>query len=361
MDWDAHYMSLALQLASTAQGQTSPNPLVGAVLVKNNEIVGFGAHLKAGGPHAEINALKMAGDQAREATLYVTLEPCHHHGKTPPCTEAVIAAGVKRVVIATTDPNPIVRGRGIERLKAAGLDVTVGVGQKEAEKLNEVFNHYIVHRRPFVTLKTATTLDGKIATSSGESQWITGEEARHDVHLLRRHQDAILVGINTVLKDNPRLTARLKGGSRQPVRVVLDSSLKIPLDANLLDTHDAPTWIFTTQQASEEKKKHLEQKGVKVFITNEGPTVDIERMLTILGEEGITSLLVEGGSEVNASFLYGGYAQKLVAYLAPKLIGGKTAPGAFGGPGIQALAESVSLRDVQVEWIGQDLKVVGYF
>lgn len=360
MDWDAHYMNLALQLASTAQGQTSPNPLVGAVLVKNNEIVGFGAHLKAGEPHAEINALKMAGDQARGATLYVTLEPCHHHGKTPPCTEAVIAAGVKRVVIATTDPNPIVRGRGIERLKAAGLDVTVGVGHKEAQKLNEVFNHYIVHRRPFVTLKTATTLDGKIATSSGESQWITGEEARQDVHLLRRNHDAILVGINTVLKDNPRLTARLEGGSRQPVRVVLDSSLKIPLDANLLDTHDASTWIFTTQQASEEKKKHLEQKGAKVFITNAGPAVDIERMLTILGEEGITSLLVEGGSEVNASFLYGGYAQKLVAYLAPKLIGGNSAPGAFGGPGIQALAESVSLKDVQVEWIGQDLKVVGY-
>jgi diaminohydroxyphosphoribosylaminopyrimidine deaminase/5-amino-6-(5-phosphoribosylamino)uracil reductase len=361
LDLDQTYMNVALHLARAALGQTSPNPVVGAVLVKNNQIVGLGSHLRAGDAHAEIYALRMAGDQAKGATLYVTLEPCNHHGKTPPCTEAVVQAGVKRVVIAAKDPNPLVSGRGIARLKEAGLEVEVGLGREEAERLNEVFNYYIVHRRPFVTLKTATTLDGKIATAGGESQWITGQEARRDVHLLRRMNDAILVGINTVLRDNPRLTARLKGGARQPIRIVLDSSLKIPLDARLLDTDEAPTWIFTTHKAPQEKIDQLVKRGARVFITDSIPHVDIGAVLSTLGKEGVTSLLVEGGGKVNASFLRDGYVNKLIAYLSPKIFGGDLAPGAFGGQGVQAIEESVMLKEMQIEKIGEDIKIVGYF
>lgn len=357
---DRHYMNLALQLARSVQGQTSPNPCVGAVLVNRHEIVGLGAHLKAGEAHAEVHALTMAGDRAKGATLYVTLEPCNHFGKTPPCTEAVIKAGVKRVVVAAPDPNPMVRGKGIARLKEAGIEVEVGLGREEAERLNEAFNHYIVTRRPFVTLKAATTLDGKIATSSGESQWITGEEARRDVHVLRSKQDAILVGINTVLRDNPRLTARLDGGCRQPVRVILDSSLKTPLEAHVVDTREAPTWIFTGEKAPREKVRALQERGVTVFETSGGPTVDLDQVLAILGEKGITSLLIEGGGQVNASFLEAGYVQKVVFYLAPKLIGGQHSPGPFGGRGFLSLSDSVELKNWQVEQIGEDLKVVGY-
>ncbi|GGK15311.1 riboflavin biosynthesis protein RibD [Caldalkalibacillus thermarum] len=358
---DSYYMKLALQLAEATSGQTSPNPVVGAVIVKDSEIVGLGAHLKAGEAHAEVHALAMAKEKAQGATMYVTLEPCSHYGRTPPCADAVIEAGIKRVVIAACDPNPLVRGRGVEKLKAAGLEVEVGLFKEEAERLNEIFNYYIVHRRPFVTLKTATTLDGKIATVTGESQWITGEEARADVHLLRHRHDAILVGINTVLRDNPRLTTRIAGQSgRHPVRVILDSKLRIPLDAQVTHTEQAPTWIFTTDQAPAERVKALTEKGVKVVKISSETRVDVEQVLAYLGEQGIASVLVEGGGEVNASFLQGGFVNKVVAYLAPKLIGGNEAPGAFRGQGVLSLAQSLHLKDVSVETLGQDLKVVGY-
>ncbi|WP_370875859.1 bifunctional diaminohydroxyphosphoribosylaminopyrimidine deaminase/5-amino-6-(5-phosphoribosylamino)uracil reductase RibD [Caldalkalibacillus uzonensis] len=354
-------MKLALRLAEATSGQTSPNPVVGAVIVKDFEIVGLGAHLKAGEAHAEVHALAMAGEKAQGATLYVTLEPCSHHGTTPPCADAVIEAGIRRVVIAATDPNPLVSGRGVEKLKAAGLAVEVGLFREEAERLNEIFNYYIVHKRPFVTLKTATTLDGKIATVTGESQWITGEEARADVHRLRHQYDAILVGVNTVLRDNPRLTTRIAGQpGRHPVRVVLDSKLRTPLDAHVARTEEVPTWIFTTDQAPKEHVQALQAQGVKVIKVSSGSRVDVEQVLAYLGEQRIASVLVEGGGEVNASFLQGGFVNKVVAYLSPKLIGGNEAPGAFRGQGVLSLAQSLALKDVRVEPLGEDIKVIGY-
>jgi diaminohydroxyphosphoribosylaminopyrimidine deaminase/5-amino-6-(5-phosphoribosylamino)uracil reductase len=361
MSLDEKYMKLALELAKSASGQTSPNPLVGAVVVKDHQIVGTGAHLKAGEAHAEVHALEMAKDKAQGATLYVTLEPCSHFGRTPPCADRVIQSGIKRVVIAALDPNPLVAGLGVDKLKEAGIEVQKGLLQQESERMNEIFNHYIVHKSPFVTLKTATTLDGKIATVTGESQWITSDEARADVHLLRHQHDAILVGVNTVLKDNPRLTTRLNGEQgKNPIRLILDSKLRTPLDAQILNTEVASTWLFTSKQASKEQIKLYEEKGVRIFQSNDESRVSIAYVLQTLGQEQVASLLVEGGGEVNAAFLQGKYVHKVVAYLAPKLIGGNEAPSSFRGEGFTKLTEAVQLCDVQYVPIGQDLKVVGY-
>jgi diaminohydroxyphosphoribosylaminopyrimidine deaminase/5-amino-6-(5-phosphoribosylamino)uracil reductase len=375
---DEKYMQLALQLARVATGQTSPNPMVGAVVVNDSQVVGMGAHLKAGEAHAEVHALEMAGDKCKEASIYVTLEPCSHYGRTPPCAEAVIAAGIKRVVIAAKDPNPKVSGSGIEKLKKAGLEVTVGVCEQEAVSLNEVFNHYIVNKTPFITLKTATTLDGKIATITGESKWITGEEARVDVHRLRHQQDAILVGINTILADNPQLTTRLPNGKgKNPVRVILDSQLKTPLDAQITDTTVAPTWIFTSSQASTKKQKQLEEKGVRIWripsretqidmtsqhveMASNKQSINLQKVLSLLGDEGVASLLIEGGGLINASFLQERLVHKLVIYLAPMLMGGEAAPGSFRGEGFKQLSETIRLHDMRIQTLGQDIKIVGY-
>ena len=361
-DLDREYMRLALTLAASACGSTSPNPMVGAVIVRRHQVVGTGVHLKAGEAHAEVHALHMAKEQANGATLYVTLEPCSHYGRTPPCVDQVIRAGIQRVVIATLDPNPLVAGRGVKKLKEAGLRVDVGVLEEESKQMNEIYNHYIVHRRPFVTLKTATTLDGRIATVTGESKWITSDEARADAHRLRHQHDAILVGVGTVLKDNPRLTTRLGGlPGRHPVRVVLDSKLSTPTKAHLVQTNEAPTWIFTTRQADPTRMSRLQDHGVRVIQTEDERRLSIDRVLKFLGDEGIASLLVEGGGEVNASFLEGKHVHKWVAYLAPKLIGGDKAPGAFRGKGFARLADALQLKNVQYVPVGPDLKIVGYF
>lgn len=358
---DQYYMQLALNLAAAPQGQTSPNPLVGAVLVNEQQIVGMGAHLKAGEPHAEVHALRMAGEKAEGATLYVTLEPCSHYGRTPPCADQVIAAGVQKVFVAALDPNPLVAGSGVQKLLDAGIEVEVGLLRKEAERLNEVFNHFIVQHRPFVTLKTAATLDGKIATVAGESKWITSEKSRKDVHLLRHQHDAILVGVQTVLHDDPLLTTRLADGEgKHPVRVILDSRLRTPLNAQVLDTSKAPTWIFTSKHVSNERISKYEAKHVRVFRTGGTNRVSIDEVLDRLGQENVASLLVEGGGEVNASFLTGGYVNKVVHYIAPKLIGGHEAPGPFRGEGIHKLADALELEDIQLERIGQDIKIIGY-
>lgn len=360
MNQDETYMHLALQMARATSGQTSPNPMVGAVIVRDNQVVGLGAHLRAGEAHAEVHALAMAKEQAQGATLYVTLEPCSHHGRTPPCVEQVIAAGISKVCIATLDPNPLVAGRGVERLKEAGIQVEVGLLGEEAKELNECFNYYITHKKPFVTLKTATTLDGKIATVTGESKWITSQEARADAHFLRHTHDAILVGVNTVLADDPQLTTRLPGGGRHPLRIILDSHLKTPLAANILDTSVAPTWIFTNDTVDEERIKAYQAKGVRVWRTSSTERVSIAEVLKILGEQEITSLLVEGGGEVNAAFLQGNYVNKVVAYLAPTLIGGNQAPTSFRGEGFIRLAEAPSLQRVTYVPLGNNLKVIGY-
>jgi len=359
---DTHFMSIALQMAQGTKGQTSPNPLVGAVVVKDGNIIGLSAHLRAGEPHAEVHALRMAGKKAQGATIYVTLEPCSHHGRTPPCAEAIIQAGIARVVIAVTDPNPLVSGRGVAILREAGIDVSVGVLETEAKRLNEVFFHYISTGLPFVTVKTASTLDGKVATSTGHSRWISGEKAREEVHVLRTQHDAILVGVNTVIADDPALTARLDVPTRQPVRIVLDSSCRIPLTAQLLLDQKAPTWIFTTHAAPAEKRAQLEAAGARVIrVDGQHNQVDIQTMLRHLGEAGITSLLVEGGAAVNGAFLSAKAIQKVISYISLKMVGGQAAPTSFGGVGVERMEQAILLKETEVERISDtDIRITGY-
>ncbi|MBY0061538.1 bifunctional diaminohydroxyphosphoribosylaminopyrimidine deaminase/5-amino-6-(5-phosphoribosylamino)uracil reductase RibD [Priestia megaterium] len=353
------YMNIALQNAKATKGQTDPNPLVGSVIVNDNRIVGIGTHLKAGEPHAEIHALRMAGEQAKGATAYVTLEPCSHHGRTGPCAEALVEAGVKKVVIATLDPNPLVAGNGVNILENAGIEVITGVCEEESRQMNEVFNKYIVTKKPFVLLKSAITLDGKIATASSHSKWITSEEARLDVHQLRHETAGILVGVNTVIKDNPELTTRIEGG-RSPVRIVMDSKLRMPLDSKLATDSLAPTWVFTSQSHSKEKKEQLEKQGVEVFVTSGEDKVNLEDMLSILGEKFVSSLLIEGGGEVNAAFLENRLIDKLVLYMAPKLSGGKEAPTFLEGKGVEKMWDAVEVERLSITSIGKDFKFVGY-
>ncbi|MEH7514825.1 bifunctional diaminohydroxyphosphoribosylaminopyrimidine deaminase/5-amino-6-(5-phosphoribosylamino)uracil reductase RibD [Gottfriedia acidiceleris] len=353
------YMNLAIQNAMATKGQTYPNPLVGSVIVNDNRIVGIGAHLKAGEPHAEINALRMAVDKAEGGTIYVTLEPCSHHGRTGPCAEAIVRAGLKKVVVATLDPNPLVAGKGVKILQDAGIEVIIGVCEEQSIKMNEVFNKYIVKNIPFVVMKSASTLDGKIATHSSDSKWITSAEARNDVHQLRNEIGAILVGVNTVLKDNPELTTRIPNG-RNPVRVILDSTLKIPLDSKVVTDQQAETWIFTSQKHSEQIRIELENLGVKVFVTSDLSRVDLNEMLKILGEHSISSLLVEGGGEVNASFMNQNLVDKVIVYLAPKLIGGKNAPTFLEGTGLDKMGQAIELEEIELTKIGPDYKFIGY-
>jgi diaminohydroxyphosphoribosylaminopyrimidine deaminase / 5-amino-6-(5-phosphoribosylamino)uracil reductase len=356
---DQDYMNLAINVAKAGVGQTTPNPVVGAVIVNDGRVVGIGAHLKAGEPHAEVHAIRMAGERAQNATAYVTLEPCSHHGKTPPCADLLITNKVKRVVVATTDPNPLVAGKGIAKLKAAGIEVEVGVCKEQADALNAVFFHYLDKKRPYVTLKSATTLDGKIATVTGESKWITGEAARQDVHLYRSIHDAILVGVNTVLMDNPSLTTRLPNGTgKNPIRVILDSKLRTPLDSQIVNDGKAETWIIVSNQVNQEKMNEFsEKKGVRIIQLQEA-NLSINTMLTRLGEEGISSIFVEGGAEVNGSFLKEKAINQVIVYLAPKLFGGKQAPTAIGGSGFESIDDSLQLTIKSVEQLGEDVKII---
>jgi len=356
---NTYYMQKALELAQKAEGRTSPNPMVGAVIVRENQIVGSGYHRKAGTPHAEVHAIREAGSLAQGADLYVTMEPCNHTGKTPPCSVAIIKAGIKRVFVAVRDPNPLVNGQGIATLRAHGIEVVEGIMENEARKLNEVFFKYIVHRTPFVALKTALSLDGKIATESGESQWITEEAARHHGHTLRNRYDAILAGIGTVQKDNPRLTCRLTGQeTRDPMRIIVDSKLAISEQANVLNLEsDAPTVIATTKRAPADRLKQL-QKRANVIVVNDGPQVDLAVLLDILGKMEVTSILVEGGSRINGSFLTANLVDRYYFYLAPIIIGGQHAPGPFS-KGFSSLADALALTDISVEQLGPDILVTG--
>jgi len=357
---DAYWMRRALRLAEKGRGRTSPNPMVGAILVKDRKVVGEGYHAKAGEAHAEIVAFQRAGGEARGATLYLNLEPCAHFGKTPPCAPRVAEEGVKRVVIGMEDPNPLVKGKGIEILRKAGLDVEVGILEKECRRLNEVFCKYILQKTPFVILKVAATLDGKIATRNGDSKWISGEASRRLVHRLRNQVDGILVGVGTVLRDNPLLTARIRGG-RDPYRIVLDSRLRIPEEANVIGTSPSKAIIATTELASREKIEKLEKRGVRILIFDikEG-RVDLKSCLSKLGEMGITSLLVEGGSHVNGSFLDQGLFDKVILFLSPKIIGDQQAPGIFAGRGVSNLQEAVGLKEIRAKRAGEDVFLEGY-
>lgn len=353
---DKDYMRLAIQLAAATRGQTSPNPVVGAVIVKNHQIVGMGAHLKAGEPHAEIHALNMAGEKSKGATMYVTLEPCAHYGRTPPCVEALIQAGVARVVVAATDPDERVSGRGIEMIKSAGIEVIQGILEQEALELNEPFFYSVTEKQPFVTLKIASSLDGKIATCTGESKWITGEESREDVHFLRHTHDAILVGVNTVIADDPTLNTRLPGGGKNPIRIILDHHLRTPIQAKMISDNLAPVWIVTSPACDVNQQKEFEKRGVKLIKMDETP-IRIKSLLEVLFKEGIQSLLVEGGGVVNDSFLRSGLFNQVVVYLAPLLIGSQSAPSSFSGLGIESLEHAARLTFKNIESIGNDLKI----
>jgi diaminohydroxyphosphoribosylaminopyrimidine deaminase / 5-amino-6-(5-phosphoribosylamino)uracil reductase len=361
-------MQLALQLARRAYGETSPNPMVGAILLKGGKIIGRGWHHRAGLPHAEIETLRDAekhGYNPRGATLYVTLEPCSTHGRTPPCTDAIITAGIKKVVIGTTDPNPKHAGRAFKILRRAGVQVVHGVQVDECTRLNEAFNHWIVHRTPFVTVKAAMTLDGKIATADGESKWITGEEARIVGMKLRQGADAILVGVNTILADDPSLTFRptqkLKAG-KQLKRIILDSMARTPLKSKVVcDEFASLTTVVVSKNAPKNRVSALAKKVsilVAPVIKNSlaGPLhLDLRWLLKKLGSENATSLLVEGGGEANASFLLNGLAQRVAFFYAPKILGGRDARKAVAGDGVRKLSDAIQLRGVEWEKVGADL------
>ncbi|CAM3950539.1 bifunctional diaminohydroxyphosphoribosylaminopyrimidine deaminase/5-amino-6-(5-phosphoribosylamino)uracil reductase [Bacillus wiedmannii] len=354
---DQEYMRIALQLAEGTSGQTSPNPMVGAVVVKDGNIVGMGAHLRAGEEHAEVHALHMAGEKAKGATVYVTLEPCSHFGKTPPCCESLIKNGVKRVVIATLDCNPLVSGNGKKRLEKAGIDVTTGVLEAEATLLNRFFFHYMKTKRPFVTIKTAMSLDGKTATVTGESKWITGEEARADVHQYRHTHDAILVGVNTVIADNPHLTTRIPNGGKHSIRVILDTHLRTPPSSHVITDGLAPTWIFVGKDVNKEKIASYESENVAIF-QMKTKQIEIEDLLFFLGEKQILSIFVEGGQSIHASFLQTKHFNEIITYISPILIGGNDAPTLFGGNGFAALQDALSLEIQEMKQIGDDIKIV---
>ena len=357
---DEFFMREALRIARNAEGRTAPNPMVGAVIVKDGRIVAEGWHRKAGTAHAEIHALKMAGELARGATLYVTLEPCAHYGRTGPCAKAVAESGIQRVVAAMRDPNPLVAGKGMKILEDAGIEVKVGVLADEAQKLNEVFLKWVVTKCPFVVLKTAMSLDGKIATRSGASQWITGEAARHCVHKLRDIYAGILVGIGTVLADDPSLTTRLPGGSgKNPVRIILDSKARTPLTAKVLTDGAAETIIAAAQNAPKTRIERLKAAGAVVLVCGR-EKVDLAALMKMLGEREISSVFVEGGGRVNFSFLRAGLVDKIHAFLAPKLIGGRDALTPVEGEGFADLADAVELEHIKTEILGRDLHLSAY-
>ncbi len=354
---DAIWMRHALRLAKKALGWTSPNPPVGAVIVKGNKAVAEGFHEGAGKPHAEAVALAKAGRKAQGATLYVTLEPCDHYGRTPPCTQAIIAAGIRRVVVGTVDPNPIVNGRGIERLRAAGIEVSVGVLEREAKELIAPFAKFITQRVPFVTLKLAMSADGKIATRTRQSQWLTGELARRYAHRLRHEHDAVMVGVGTVLSDDPQLTVRLvRRRGKQPVRVVVDSHARTPPTAKVLKSAPTPCIIAVTEQAPEEKVRQLVAAGAQVWRlpADASGRVDLPSLLRRLAEQDIVSILVEGGSELAGSLVSQRLVDRVVLFVAPVLLGGKDAVPAVGGEGFASLQEALRLGNVRWRRLGSD-------
>ena len=357
---DEYYMSLALEMAAKAAGQTGINPVVGCVVVKEGRIVGIGTHLKRGEGHAEVHALRMAGAEAEGATAYVTLEPCSHHGKTPPCCERLIEAKVARVVVAATDPNPVVSGRGLARLRENGIEVESGLLADRSHVMNEKFNKFITTGMPFVTLKTASTLDGKIATETGHSRWVTGAAAREQTHTLRHQHNAIMVGIGTLAADDPMLTTRAEVPALHPSRVIVDSRLRISLDARVVTDRTAPTIVLTTNEADGGKRLALEEAGVTVIACGDGPSVDLATAMRELGRREIGSVLLEGGGKLNGAMLEAGLIDKMVLYFAPKLIGGDLAPSNFSFAGRKLMSDAIMLDRVRTEMAGEDICVIGY-
>jgi diaminohydroxyphosphoribosylaminopyrimidine deaminase/5-amino-6-(5-phosphoribosylamino)uracil reductase len=357
--FDKKFMRRALTLARRGLGKTSPNPAVGCVIVVSGQIVGEGWHRKAGTPHAEIHALAQAGPMARGADVYVTLEPCSHFGKTPPCADALIAAGVGMVYVGMVDPNPRVAGKGIEKLQQAGISVRSGILEAECRAINEPFLKHVVTGSPFVTLKSALTLDGMTATAGGDSKWITSERCRRVVHRMRAHSDAIMVGAGTVLIDDPELTVRLiRGGN--PLRVVVDSNLRAPLNAKVFEVSSSVNTLVATLVSSGQQVDALQKKGVELLVCSEHEgRIDLHDLLRRLGTRGIQSVLLEGGSELAAEALRNRVIDKVAFFYAPKLVGG-AGRGLFTGPGVSLMQDALSLERVRVSRIGEEFLVEGY-
>lgn len=353
-------MELAIELAKKGEGKVNPNPMVGALIVKDGTIIGEGYHEKYGEGHAEVNAFKSLKEDPSGATMYVTLEPCSHYGKTPPCVDKIIQSKIKRVVIGMIDPNPLVSGNGVDKLKRAGIEVKVGVLEDKCKKLNEIFIKYILTKNPFVVLKTAMSLDGKIATRTGESKWITSEKSRLEVHNLRNKLSAIMVGVNTVIKDNPELTCRIENGN-DPIRIIVDSTLKIPMDSKVLQNKDNKTIIVTTKRANINSMQELLKKNIQVIIIEEkNGQVDLSALIKKLGELGIDSILLEGGSTLNYSALEENIVDKVMVYIAPKIIGGESSKTPVGGRGIDKLKDAFKLKDITTNIVDEDILVEGY-
>ncbi|KOF57269.1 riboflavin biosynthesis protein RibD [Clostridium sp. DMHC 10] len=356
-------MKRALELAARGRGRVNPNPMVGAVIVKDGEIVGEGYHEYFGGNHAEINALNIAGKKAIGADIYVTLEPCSHFGKTPPCALALVKAGIKRVIIAMRDPNPLVSGKGIEILKQNGIEVLNGVLQKEALKLNEVFVKYITTKKPYVIMKTASTLDGKISTVTGQSKWISSGASRKYVHYLRNNIMGIMVGIGTIIADDPLLTTRLEGEvCKSPTAIIVDSKLRIPLNSKILDTLKYRKIIIAvTEKADKVKLKQLKDIGVLIIETpTKNKMVDLNYLMMKLGELNIDSILLEGGSTLNFSCIKEKIVDKVMCFISPILLGGEEAKTTIGGAGIECLSKAIKVSNIKLKNIEQDILVEGY-
>ena len=360
---DEFYMQKAIKLSLRGMGLVNPNPVVGTVIVNNNEIIGEGYHASFGEAHAEVMAINNATTDCKGATMYVTLEPCSHFGKTPPCALKIIDSKFSRVVIGIVDPNPLVSGNGIKLLKDAGIYVTTGVLSNEIKKINEVFINYITNKTPFVVMKTASTFDGKIATTSGDSRWISGEESRKFIHNLRQQYSGIMVGINTITNDDPKLNVRhFKGKKKHPVKIIIDSTARIPLNAKLLTSKNgAQTIIAVTDKATAIKIKDLINIGVKVIVcphTEQG--VDLKYLMNELGSMSIDSILLEGGGTLNYSALEKGIVNKIISIIAPKIVGGWDSPTTVAGKGIEQLSNAIKISHLSTKAIGDDIILEGY-
>ena len=356
---DQNYMLQAIQLAKQGEGWTNPNPMVGAVIVKNGRIIGKGYHKKCGELHAERNAIASLTESAEGATIYVTLEPCCHYGKTPPCTEAIIEQKIKRVVIGSRDPNPKVSGKGIKMLQEAGIEVIEDFMREECDRLNPVFFHYITTKTPYVVMKYAMTLDGKIATKTGESKWITGEAARAEVQHMRHRYMGIMAGIGTVLADDPMLNVRVEGW-KSPIRILCDSGLRIPLDGQIVKSAGKYRTIvaYADSENTEAKRKRLHEMGVEtICCPDENNQVDLKKLMRYLGEEGIDSILLEGGGTLNDSALRAGIVQEVQAFIAPKLFGGMNSKTPVEGIGVRFPSEAVKLKCTDICQIGEDIRI----